>query len=138
MSWLVTDGAADETGFVGNMFALHILPLPLRVVRCSAINRYVELAKRMKVASVWTDASTHILENRMSAATMFRSNVSEEAPPASMYVAFPDEKLMTKIARDFTIWLKDSVRKTSYLPSPIGLWHLNLPDEINILRQKPG
>jgi len=114
----VTDGAADETSFIGNPFALHTLPLPLRVVRCSSNNMYVELAKRMKAVSVWTDASTHILENRMSAATMFRSNVSEEAPPASMYVAFPDEKLMTKIARDFTIWLKDSVGKTGYLPGP--------------------
>jgi DNA-binding transcriptional LysR family regulator len=115
LAWLALD-AAVEGSFISHLFALHQMPPPARILRCSSLAMYVELARRLDVVSIWTDAGLDVLGRRLSAGTMKQLSVHEGTPHATMFLAYPSADLMTKTARDFIVWFQSSVRKTGDVP----------------------
>lgn len=116
MPWLVLDTVLDKHSFLPSLFGAHGLALPGRILKCSSINMYAELAKQLDVVSMWTDAGLHILEPRINAGIMKRLVVDEGTPRAKMYLAYPDLDLMTAIAQDFLGWLRTALRRTGPTP----------------------
>jgi hypothetical protein len=56
MSWLVLDPVVDTHSIISTLFAVHKLKTPERIIQCSSLSMYIELAGRLDVVSVWTDA----------------------------------------------------------------------------------
>lgn len=116
MPWLVLDATLDSSSFISSFFESHGLPLPGRILRCSAVNMYAELAKRLEVVSIWTQAGAHVLEPRVQAGAMKRLVVKGGTPRARMCLAYPNIDLMTVIASDFIGWLRAALRKAGPTP----------------------
>lgn len=112
MLWLVTDAMVDRNSFVSHLFATHHLPPPSRILRCSSVPMYIELARRLDVVSVWTDAGLSVLQKQLDAGTMKRLHLKEGTPGGSLCLAYPSVDLMTTTARDFTVWLRSYFRKS--------------------------
>jgi DNA-binding transcriptional LysR family regulator len=112
MLWLVIDAAVDKGSFFSHLFALHRLPPPARILRCSSVPMYIELARRLDVVSMWTDAGLAVLGKRVADGTMKRLNLREGTPGGRLCLAYPKADLMTTTARDFVVWLRTSVRDT--------------------------
>ncbi|HZZ10984.1 MAG TPA: hypothetical protein VFE79_09830 [Paraburkholderia sp.] len=73
---------------------------------------YIELARRLDVVSVWTDAGMSVLQKQLAAGTMKRLHLQEGTPPGKLCLAYPSVDLMTTTARDFTVWLRSYFRKS--------------------------
>lgn len=116
MAWLVLDTTLDGSSFISNFFGAQGIPIPDRILRCSSVNMYAELARRLEVVSTWTQAGEHVLDAGILAGTMKRLIVEGGTPPAHLCLACPNIDLMTAIARDFVGWLRSALRKAGPTP----------------------
>lgn len=112
MPWLVLDPVIDTHSFVSTLFAEHGLESPKRIIQCSSLAMYIELAGRLDVVSAWTDAGINALRRREEEGTMRRLQVDGELPTAAICIAYPAIDMMTATTREFVVWFQSTLRKS--------------------------
>jgi LysR family transcriptional regulator, regulator of abg operon len=112
MSWLVLDPVIDTHSFVSMLFAEQGLEAPKRIIQCSSLAMYIELAGRLDVVSAWTDAGINALRKREEEGKMMRLQLDERMPTATMCMAYPAIDMMTATTREFVVWFQSTLRKS--------------------------
>lgn len=123
MPWLVLDSPDDPTCFIATLFGEHQMPLPSRIMRCSSMNLYAELAMRMEAVTIWTTPALPVLAPHFDAGRLKRLSVVGGTPLIGMYLAYPSTDLLTATARDFVMRLRANLdREDSHARLPAGVW----------------
>lgn len=112
MSWLVLDPVIDTHSLVSTLFGQHGLAPPARIIQCSSLAMYIELAGRLDVVSAWTDAGMNALCKREEEGAMKRLRVTGPMPTATMCIAYPAIDMMTATTREFVVWFQSTLRKS--------------------------
>jgi LysR family transcriptional regulator, regulator of abg operon len=124
LPWLVLDSVEDVSSFIVTLFNEHGLPLPERMIRCSSMNLYGELAMSMPAVSIWTSFALPILEPRFKDGTLKPLQILGGTPRVGMYLAYPSEDMLTATARDFVVRLRNKLRREDGKGRlPAGIWH---------------
>lgn len=113
MPWLVLDPVIDTHSLMSMFFVAHGLEPPVRIIQCSSLGMYIELAGRLNVVSTWTDAGINVLRKREEEGTMMRLQVTEKMPTARMCIAYPAIDMMTAATREFVVWFQSTLRKSA-------------------------
>lgn len=111
MEWLSLDGPDDPNGYVSTLFSQFNLPMPPRIVRCSSIGLYLELAVRLSAVTHWGEAAFRILEPHFREGRMTRLELSGTMPRLNVVLAYQDEDLLTPAATQLVQLLQASVAK---------------------------
>lgn len=112
MPWLVLDPVADTHSVASMLFEEHGLEPPERIIQCSSLGMYIELAGRLDVVSAWTDAGINVLRKREQEGAMKRLQLKERMPAATMCIAYPAIDMMTATTREFVVWFQSTLRKS--------------------------
>lgn len=112
MSWLVLDPMVDTHSIISTLFARHKLAMPERIIQCSSLAMYIELAGRLDVVSAWTDAGINVLRKRVEEGMMKTLQLDEQLPRAKLCVAYPAIDMMTATTREFVVWFQSTLRKS--------------------------
>lgn len=118
--WLTLDALDDPSNLINRLFLPHGLPPPSRVMRCTSLFLYGELAKRLDVVSIWSDPTLQSLRPRLNDGTMRLLSVSEGTPTSAMYLARSEEPFLGVAAREFTVWFKSKLQQSGGSPSMVG------------------
>lgn len=109
MPWLTLDLALDSNSFLTMLFESRRLPLPARIINSASVALYVGLARRLNAVAAWNEAGMPVLQRYFDDGTMRLITLNEEIPSMSVRLAYPDESLMTKPARDFSLWFRNRI-----------------------------
>ncbi len=101
LPWLLLDSPADDSSFVATLFGERGMPLPEHIIRCSAMNLYLELAMQMPAVAVFTSLARPLLSQRANEGLLKLLSLTESTPKVGMYLAYSSEELLTATAEDF-------------------------------------
>lgn len=129
LPWIVLDSPDDPSSFITTLFGAHQMPLPERIMRCSSMNLYAELAMRMQSVTIWTSPALPVLGPRFKEGSLKPLTLDTGTPRIGMYLGYPSEDLLTSTARDFVMRLRGKLERESRegrLPAgtwlPAGAW----------------
>jgi LysR family transcriptional regulator of abg operon len=124
LDWLAFDGADDPNGYIRTLFSEFNLPMPNRMVWCSSIILYMELASRLNAVSHWGEIAFEMLEPHFREGRMTRLELSAPMPTLNVLLVYQDENLLTPAATEFVQHLETSIarhygeKKRNLLPAP--------------------
>lgn len=99
--WLMLDPIDDGESAVATLFAQFDLPPPKRIVRCSSVALFIQLAARVDTIMHCMDAVRPTFERYLSAGTMHRVSLPHALPKLHVYLQYRDESLLTAPTADF-------------------------------------
>jgi LysR family transcriptional regulator, regulator of abg operon len=111
LEWLALDGADDPNGYIVTLFSQFNVPTPSRVVRCSSIALYLELASRLQAVTHWSETAFGVLEVAFQEGRMTRLELAGTMPQLNVSLVYQDEELLTPAATRFVQLLEASVSK---------------------------
>jgi LysR family transcriptional regulator of abg operon len=111
MEWLALDGTEDPNGYISTLFSQFDLPMPTRMVRCSSIGLYLELASRLCAVTHWGETAFQVLEPHFREGRMTRLELSAQMPALNVLLVYQDEDLLTSAASEFVRILNASVAR---------------------------
>lgn len=111
LDWLALDGTDDPNGYISTLFSQFDLPMPTRLVRCSSIGLYLELASRLNAVTHWGETAFPVLEPHFREGRMTRLELNAPMPALNVLLVYQDEDLLTSAATDFVQFLNASVAR---------------------------
>ncbi|NMM04054.1 LysR family transcriptional regulator [Paraburkholderia sp. RP-4-7] len=109
--WLVLDLTEEPNGYISSLFARFNLPPPTRVMRCSSMALYLELASRLNAVTHWAETGFEFIEPHFHAGRMTRLELDIPMPELSVLLVYQDEDLLTAAANEFVQMLNSSVSR---------------------------
>lgn len=100
-SWLTLDPVEDPESCISTLFAHYGLAPPSRVVRCSSVTLYIQLAVRVNAVMHWMDTIRPSFERFFQQGTMTRLVLPHDMPKLNVYLQYRDEDLLTPSAVEF-------------------------------------
>ena len=111
VEWLALDGADDPHGYISTLFSQFNMPAPTRILRCSSIALYLELASRLSAVTHWAETGLEVLELRFRAGRMTQLELDVPMPDMNVLLVYQDEDLMTSATNEFVQILNASVSR---------------------------
>lgn len=109
MEWLALDSKEDPNGYISTLFSQFDLPMPARMVRCSSIALYLELASRLNAVTHWGETAFQVLAPYFREGRMTRLELDAPMPSLNVFLVYQDEDLLTSAATEFVQILNTSV-----------------------------
>ncbi|MCA8052357.1 LysR family transcriptional regulator [Burkholderia arboris] len=110
LPWISADAVTDESSFVSVLVRSGGYSLPDRIIRCASISAYLGLAQRVGAVSGWGAITGTYLQRCIEEGTLQRIELTDyQIPRMSVFLAYPDRDLMTVPARNFALWLRNSI-----------------------------
>lgn len=111
LEWLALDGPEDPNGYISTLFSQFDLPMPRRIVRCSSIGLYLELASRLNAITHWGETAFQVLDPQFRAGKMTRLELNAAMPELNVLLVYQDEDLLTTVGSEFVQILYRSVAR---------------------------
>lgn len=109
--WVVLDLPDDSGGYIAKLFSQFSQPVPTKVVRCTSIRLYWELASRLNAVTHWVQEVSYSLDPYFESGRMTRLELEVPMPELNAILVYQDEDLLTSVAREFVEMVNVSVKK---------------------------
>ncbi|MFM0394928.1 LysR family transcriptional regulator [Paraburkholderia phytofirmans] len=107
LPWLTLDLELDSNSFINALFDSANLPVPERIIYSSSPLLYLGLARRTGAVGIWSEMALPFLQPLFEQQIMRRISVRERMPRMTVRLACADRDLMSRPARDFSVWIRN-------------------------------
>lgn len=117
-TWLSLDPLDDASSALSTLFAQFELPCPGKIIRCSSIPLYMQLAVRVNAVMHFMEAALPNFERRLQDGKMKVLELPHQMPKLNIYLQYPDEDLLTSSAAEFAELYERQCRRWDGKPVP--------------------